>query len=81
MADPMIAAAAEAVEDVAVRLIGRDLGTIHRDEIVSAGIAAALRVTADEIDWSCFADGASVISQLVRERADGLAGIDDGGGR
>lgn len=35
-------AAAEAIEDRAMELIGRDLGTIHRNEIVAAGLAAAL---------------------------------------
>lgn len=47
MADPEIPeaavqAAAGAIEDRAMELIGRDLGTIHRNEIVAAGIAAAL---------------------------------------
>jgi hypothetical protein len=69
----MITAAGEAIEDVAIRLIGRDLGTIHRDEIVGAGVAAALRVMADEIDRGpSFPLPPSVISALVRERADGL---------
>jgi len=77
MPDPMITAAAEAIEDEAVPRIGRDLGTIHRDAIVSAGVAAALRVMADEIDRGpTFPLPPSVISALVRERADGLAAAD-----
>jgi hypothetical protein len=69
----MITAAGEAIEAVAIRRIGRDLGTIHRDEIVGAGVAAALRVMADEIDRGpSFPLPPSVISALVRERADGL---------
>jgi hypothetical protein len=75
MSDPMITAAAEAIEDVMVRHLGRDLGTIHRDAIVAAGTAAALRVMADEIDRGpTFPLPPSVISALVRERADGLNG-------
>lgn len=67
----MITEAAEAIEDTAIRLIGRDLGTIHRNEIVAAGIAAALRVMADEIDRGpTFPLPPSVISALVRERAE-----------
>jgi hypothetical protein len=74
MADDMITAAAEAIEDVAISRIGRDLGTVHRDEIVGAGVAAALRMMADEIDRGpSFPLPPSVISALVRERADGLA--------
>lgn len=69
----MITNAAEAIEEVAIRRIGRDLGTIHRNEIVAAGVAAALRVMADEIDRGpTFPLPPSVISALVRERADGL---------
>jgi hypothetical protein len=37
-----ITAAAEAIEDVMIRRLGRDLGTIHRDEIVAAGLAAVV---------------------------------------
>ncbi len=33
--------AAEAIEDEAVRRLGRDLGTVHRDEIVRAGLTSA----------------------------------------
>lgn len=74
MSDPMITAAAEAIEDVAIRRIGRDLGTVNRDEIVSAGVAAALQVMADEIDRGpTFPLPPSVISALIRERAEGLA--------
>jgi hypothetical protein len=47
MSDPqiteeMIQAAAEAMEDAAVELIGRDLGTIHRNRIAERGLRAAL---------------------------------------
>lgn len=42
--DEMVTAAAEAIEDEAIRRIGRDLGTIHRDNIVRAGLAAVLAV-------------------------------------
>lgn len=45
--DAAVKAAAEAIEDVAFRLLGRDLGTIHRDEIVAAGLAAALPLLGD----------------------------------
>ena len=73
MTDVMIEKAAEAIEEVAIQRIGRDLGTVHRDEIVSAGVAAALRVMADEIDRGpTFPLPPSVISSLVRERADRL---------
>jgi hypothetical protein len=69
----MITAAAEALEEAAIPLIGRDLGTIHRDAIVAAAVAAALRVMADEIDRGpTFPLPPSVISELVRERASGL---------
>jgi hypothetical protein len=37
-----VVAAAEAIEDYAFRTIGRDLGTIHRDDIVRAGLIAAM---------------------------------------
>lgn len=71
--DPKLTAAAEAIEDVAIRLIGRDLGTVHRNEIVAAGLAAAFRVLADEIDRGpTFPLPPSVISALVREKADAL---------
>lgn len=70
----MLKAAGEAIEEVAIRTIGRDLGTIHRDEIVAAGVAAALRVMADEVDRGpTFPLPPSVISALIRERAEGLA--------
>jgi hypothetical protein len=75
MSDPMLTAAGEAIEEVAIQRIGRDLGTVHRDEIVSAGVAAALRVMADEIDRGpSFPLPPSIISTLVRERADRLDG-------
>lgn len=35
--------AAEAMEDAAFRWIGRDLGTIHRDDIAAEALAAADR--------------------------------------
>jgi hypothetical protein len=38
--DEDVCAAAEAIEDEAIVSIGRDLGTIHRDDIVRAGLAA-----------------------------------------
>jgi hypothetical protein len=79
MADAMITAAAEAIEEAMVPRIGRDLGTIHRDPIVAACVAAGLRVMADEIDRGPTFDlPPSVISALVRERADGLIGGTDG---
>ena len=46
LANAMRAAATEAIEDEAMSRIGRDLGTVHRDAIVAAGLAAALRVLA-----------------------------------
>lgn len=74
MSDPMLTAAGEAIEEVAIPRIGHDLGTLHRDEIVGAGVRAALRVMADEIDHGpTFPMPPSVISALLRERADGLA--------
>lgn len=67
-------ATAEAIEDAMVPRIGRDLGTIHRDPIVAACVAAALQVMADEIDRGpTFPLPPSVISALVRERAERLA--------
>jgi hypothetical protein len=73
--DAMLAAAGEAIEDAAIRLIGRDLGTIHRDAIVGAGLAAALRKMADEVDnGPTFPIPPSVVAQLIRERADDLDG-------
>lgn len=47
--DEAVRAAAEAIEDGAIRLLGRDLGTIHRDDIVRAGLAAALPVIAARV--------------------------------
>lgn len=77
MADAMLTAAAKAIEDAMVPRIGRDLGTIHRDAIVGACVAAALRVMADEIDRGpTFPIPPSVVSALVRERADGLEATD-----
>jgi hypothetical protein len=72
--DPAVTAAAEAIEDVAIRRIGRDLGAIHRDEIVGAGLAAGLRVIADFVDRGGPAPlPPSVFSALLRERADDIA--------
>lgn len=47
--DEAVTAAAEAIEDEAIRRIGRDLGTVHRDDIVRAGLAAALPWLADAL--------------------------------
>jgi hypothetical protein len=41
MTDPRLTAAAEAIEDAAMLMIGRDLGTLHRNDIVQAGLDAA----------------------------------------
>lgn len=69
----MTSAAAEVIEDVMIRRLGRDLGTVNRDEVVNAGVAAALGVMADEIDRGPTSPlPPSVISALVRERAEGL---------
>ena len=38
----VIAAAAEAMEIEAIRCLGRDLGTVHRDDIAAAALGAAL---------------------------------------
>ena len=38
----LVTQVAEAIEDEAVRWLGRDLGTVHRDEIVRAGLLRAL---------------------------------------
>ncbi|MFF6847127.1 hypothetical protein [Streptomyces antimycoticus] len=42
--DAMVRAAAEAIEDECLERLGRDLGTIHRDNIARAGLEAAARV-------------------------------------
>lgn len=39
----MVRAAAEAMEDECLRRLGRDLGTVHRDDIARAGLEAAAR--------------------------------------
>ncbi len=74
MADAMITAAAEAVWPElksGVQDQYEEPDNIRR--WVAAGVAAALRVMADEIDRGpTFALPPSVISALVRERADGL---------
>ena len=81
MADPIVTAAAEAVEDIAIRRIGRDLGTVHRDEIVAAGLVVAIRALADFVDnGPTFPLPPSVIAALIRERADLIAsdfGLDE----
>jgi len=41
ISEEAIRAAGEAIEDKAILRLGRDLGTIHRDEIVHAGLVAA----------------------------------------
>lgn len=41
---PAVRRAAEALEDAALRLTGRDLGTIYRDRIAREGLAAGLDV-------------------------------------
>jgi hypothetical protein len=67
MTDPMIEAARVACQAVA------DQADPAEDDVAAAGIAAALRVMADEIDCGpTFPLPPSVISALVRERADGL---------
>lgn len=38
----VIAAAAEAMDNEAIRCLGRDLGTVHRDDIAAAALGAAL---------------------------------------
>lgn len=69
--DPIVRAAAEAVEEAAIMRIGRDLGTIHRDEIVAAGVVVTMRMLADFVDnGPTFPMPPSVLSALIRERAD-----------
>ncbi|WP_275558514.1 hypothetical protein [Streptomyces sp. 5-6(2022)] len=46
--DVMVRAAAEAIEDACLTHIGRDLGTIHRDDIARAGLEAAARTRRGE---------------------------------
>lgn len=46
--DATVRAAAEAIEDECLRRLGRDLGTIHRDDIVRVGLEAAARAGWDE---------------------------------
>lgn len=73
----MITEAAVAIEDVMIRRLGRDLGVIHRDEIIGACLAAGLRVMASEIDRGpTFPLPPGVISELVRERAARLDATD-----
>jgi hypothetical protein len=40
--DEMVTAAAEVAEEEMIRRLGRDLGTIHRDDIIRAILAAGL---------------------------------------
>jgi hypothetical protein len=42
LTDEMVTAAAEVAEDEMFRLLGRDLGTIHRNDIIRAILAAGL---------------------------------------
>jgi hypothetical protein len=45
LADPaVVRLAAEAMEDTAIMRLGRDLGTVYRDEIASATLAAVAGV-------------------------------------
>lgn len=48
--DEMVTAAAEVAEDEMVRRLGRDLGTLHRDDIIRAALKAALAIV--ERDWN-----------------------------
>jgi hypothetical protein len=58
ISDETVTAAAEAMEDAAMRWIGRDLGTIHRDDIARDALLAAVphieaairQAIADEIE-------------------------------
>lgn len=69
--DPILTAAAEAIEDAAIMCIGRDLGTVHRNEIVAAGVVVTMRMLADVVDnGPTFPMPPSVLSALLRERAD-----------
>lgn len=69
----MLRAAAERTEERALACLGRDLGTVHRDEIVAAGLIAALRQMADNIDRGPSVPlPPRVYSALVREWADDL---------
>lgn len=46
--DKAVSIAAEAMEDEAMRLLGRDLGTLHRNDIARAALEAAVPyLTAD----------------------------------
>jgi hypothetical protein len=42
--EEMVTAAAEVAEDEMIRRLGRDLGTIHRDDIIRAILAAVLAI-------------------------------------
>ena len=72
LANAMRAAAAEAIEGEAMSRIGRDLGTVHRDAIVAAGLAAALRVLAAAMPaYYHVADlAAALTAALTEEDAD-----------
>lgn len=47
--DEMVTAAAEVAEEEMIRRLGRDLGTIHRDDIIRAILKAGLAIV--ERDW------------------------------
>lgn len=61
ISDEAVTAAAEAMEDAAMRWTGRDLGTIHRDDIarealaaaVAAGLSTTDRETLDRVRSMC----------------------------
>lgn len=65
--DQMVTAAAEVAEDEMIRRLGRDLGTIHRDDIVRAILTAGLAVA--ERDY-CLERRGHVWHPLARERED-----------
>ena len=78
MPDPMIEAATEALWPHLPGEVQDGYRPEDIDPWVAAGTAAALRVMADEIDRGpTFPLPPSVISALVRERADGLKGDSD----
>lgn len=78
MPDPMITAAAEAIwQELPSEVQDCHEGPEDIRRWVAAGAAAALRVMADEIDRGpTFPLPPSVISALVRERADTLGRAD-----
>lgn len=64
-----VTAAAEAIEDAAIPRIGRDLGTIHRDDIVAAGLRAALPLIVESIA-EVFDDRAALAAVADRSTRD-----------